>query len=137
MHPSSAMNEDLTLRLFQSLQRNLYGGLKEFRWFRLEVVVRGVVEHGDRIGLGQGTIIKLNLHVDDVSHAESDHLGHIFVVPYAAAQGDAVRHPGKIHSLKLDANRNRAIESSDHREIGSSGDRLPMTRCPDLLIPGY
>jgi hypothetical protein len=46
----------------------------------------------------QGSIVELNLHVDDVRNAGSCHGGHILWVPNAAAQSQPRRNPSHIHA---------------------------------------
>jgi hypothetical protein len=36
---------------------------------RFEVIIRGIIEHLYGVRLGQRTVVKLNLHIDDVRDA--------------------------------------------------------------------
>jgi hypothetical protein len=46
------------------------------------------------------TIIKFNLHVDDVGHALVRHLNHLQFVPDASPDRDPIGDPGHVHSLR-------------------------------------
>src|SRR5262245_52444896 len=99
MHAGGAVDKDLAFGIVKSLAGKFHAGGEQFRGLRLKVVVGGAVEYSDRVRGSQGPVVKLNLHVDDMGHALPDEFSHVLVIPYPAANGNAVRHPGDVHML--------------------------------------
>ena len=73
--------------------------LEECRGLGTEVVIGRIPEHLDAIGLGEASVVELDLHVDDVGDTGADHLDHFVIVPDAAANSDAVGHPRHVHAM--------------------------------------
>src|SRR5579884_1811376 len=99
MYAGGAMYEDFGVWMFESLERELYAPLKEFTGLELKIVFCGVPEYVDAIRNAEVTVVKLDLHVDDVGYALVRHLHHFQFVPDTSANRDAVGHPRHVHTV--------------------------------------
>jgi len=102
MHAGSAVNVEFALGLIQRFQRKFHAPLEKLWGLGLEIVIGRAEEHLYAIRFSHGTIIELDLHVDDVGYSHRDQLFHILVIPYTTSDRNAIGHPGHVHSFILD-----------------------------------
>src|ERR1051326_8511234 len=101
MDAGGAVNINSGIRPVERFKGEVHTSLKELRRLGKKIIIGGVVQHGDRVALGQWAIVKFNLHVDDVGDAVTHQCGHVFVVPDSSADRDAVSDPGQVHISML------------------------------------
>src|SRR5205085_5458962 len=89
MDAGGAVNENFRVGLIERGECELDRGLEDFGRLGLKVVVDAIPEDLDAIGLGEGRVIELDLHVDDVGDAGGGDFAHVRFRPDAAADRDA------------------------------------------------
>ena len=101
MYAGSAMDVDFAFWLVQGFQRKIHACLEKRRRLGHEIVVSGIIEHLYGVRLGQRTVVKLNLHVDNVRDAAPHQFFHVLVVPDTASYRNPISHPRHVHNKML------------------------------------
>src|SRR5947209_9811042 len=82
----------------QRSKRKLHPPAEQLLRFRLEIVIRWIPQHFDAMADCEGSVIKFDLHIDNVRDSSVRDLAHVFGVPNSTPDGDSVSHPCHIHS---------------------------------------
>src|SRR5437870_5571188 len=97
MHSRRAMDVQLRPWLVQSLACKIHASLEHLRRLRVKIIVNGIPQHPNSMPLGQGCVVKLNLHVDDVRHARPRHRRHVLCRPNPATDRNPAGYPRHVH----------------------------------------
>jgi hypothetical protein len=91
------MNEQLAVRLLQSVHRKRDSAFKQLRRLGLKIVIGCVPQNLYPVRLSQWRIVKLNLHIDDVGYPHASHFCHVLFIPDPTAKPDSAGDPSNIH----------------------------------------
>jgi hypothetical protein len=83
--------------MIERFEGEIYSALKNFGWLGLEIVIDGIPQHHDPVRLGQDSVVKFDLHVEDVRHPGTGHGGHVIRGPDSASDRNSAGYPCHVH----------------------------------------